>query len=142
MQLLRVLALLPLSVLGSCHMFEYKIDVEHPEYTTESGVYVREVLFGDGEPVTNGTAVTIDYLMDLEDGTRLDSSYDRGAPVDFVLGEAPLAGWNEGVVGMKPGGKRELRVPPALAYGEAGIEGLVPPNATLVFLIELLRLAE
>lgn len=142
MKLFRALALLPLCLLGSCHMFEYQIDVDHPEFTTESGVHVREVLFGDGEPVTSGTPVTIDYLMDLEDGTRLDSSYDRGTPVEFVLGEAPLAGWNDGLVGMKPGGKRELRVPPALAYGEAGSEGFVPPNATLVFLIELLRAGE
>ena len=80
--------------------------------------------------------------MDLEDGTRLDSSYDRGTSLDFVIGEAPIAGWNEGMLGMKPGGKRELRVPPALAYGEAGIDNLVPPNATLVFLIELLSAAQ
>ena len=62
--------------------------------------------------------------------------------VPFVIGEAPIAGWNEGMLGMKPGGKRELRVPPALAYGEAGIDNLVPPNATLVFLIELLSAAQ
>jgi FKBP-type peptidyl-prolyl cis-trans isomerase len=142
MQLLRVLAALPLLLFGSCHLLEYKIDVDHPEYTTESGVCVREVLFGDGEPVGTGAAVTIDYLMDLEDGTRLDSSYDRGTSLDFVIGEAPIAGWNEGMLGMKPGGKRELRVPPALAYGEAGIDNLVPPNATLVFLIELLSAAQ
>ena len=138
-KLLRVLPLVPLLLFGSCHLLEYKIDVDHPEYTTESGVYVREVLFGDGEPAMLGTSVTIDYEMDLEDGTRIDSSRDRGTPVDFVVGEAPIAGWNEGLVGMRPGGKRELRIPPGLAYGEAGLPGLVPANATLVFLIELLR---
>ncbi len=127
--------------LSSCFLIPRKrmVDLDYPEVETASGVVWRELAMGRGEPAVDGDPIEIDYVCTLEDETRVDSSYERGTPVEFTLGQAPLAGWNEGCRGMKRGGKRWMLVPPALAYGEAGVPGLVPPNASLVFEVELVR---
>lgn len=94
---------------------------------------------GAGAPATRGQQVSVHYTGWLQDGTKFDSSHDRGTPFRFRLGGGEvIAGWDDGVVGMLPGGKRRLTIPPDLAYGRRGVRGVIPPNATLVFEVELL----
>jgi len=94
---------------------------------------------GQGIAAQNGDHISVHYIGTLEDGTKFDSSIDRGIPFDFVLGAGQvIKGWDLGVLGMKIGEKRRLIIPSDLAYGENGIPGAIPPNATLIFEVELL----
>ena len=107
--------------------------------TTPTGLsYVDEVI-GTGAMPAHGQNVTVHYVGTLTDGKKFDASRDHGGPFSFVIGEGNvIAGWDEGVATMRVGGKRKLIVPPQLGYGAAGAGGVIPPNATLVFEIELL----
>jgi peptidylprolyl isomerase len=107
--------------------------------TTPSGlVYVDEVI-GHGALPVKGQNVTVQYVGTLTDGKKFDASRDHGGPFSFVIGEGNvIAGWDEGVATMRVGGTRKLIVPPQLGYGAAGAGGVIPPNATLVFEVELL----
>ncbi|MCL4146382.1 UNVERIFIED_CONTAM: hypothetical protein GTU68_011757 [Idotea baltica] len=128
--------------LSSCVLYRAdKVKVEHPLVDLESGVQIREILPGQGPEAQEGDEVTIDYTGFLSDGSQFDSSIDRGVPVAFMLGQAPLPGWDIGVMGMQAGGSRRVELPPDLAYGEQGVEGLIPPNETLVFEIQLLSIS-
>lgn len=101
---------------------------------------IEDIQEGDGEEAASLDTITVHYKGELEDGTLFDSSYERGEPFTFVLGEGSVIdGWEEGIVGMKEGGTRRLTIPPSLAYGEVGAGSLIPPNATLVFVVELLE---
>lgn len=103
------------------------------------GLVIEDLVAGNGAEATPGSPVTVHYTGWLTDGTKFDSSVDSGRPFQFVLGQGQvIPGWDQGVAGMKVGGKRKLTIPPALAYGEAGAGGVIPPNATLVFEVELL----
>lgn len=107
------------------------------EDVTELKIEDAEV--GTGAEAVAGKAVTVNYTGWLTDGTKFDSSVDSGQPFTFNLGAGEvIPGWDEGVAGMKVGGKRRLIIPAAMAYGEAGAGGVIPPNATLVFDVELL----
>lgn len=106
--------------------------------TTASGLQYIDSVIGDGKLVEVGDMVVVNYEGFLEDGTMFDSSIERGQPFSFQVGLGNvIQGWDEGLIGMNVGGKRELTIPPELAYGEAGAGEVIPPNATLVFNVEL-----
>ena len=103
-----------------------------------SGLEYQDIVVGQGAEAKNGDAVAAHYLGTLQDGTKFDSSYDRGQPFTFLLGKGTvIKGWDEGLLGMKVGGKRKLIIPPNLGYGNQGAGGVIPPGATLLFDIEL-----
>ena len=103
----------------------------------------QDLVVGSGTEAVSGKSVTVHYTGTLTDGTKFDSSLDRGEPFTFVLGAREvIQGWDLGVEGMKVGEKRKLTIPPDLAYGAAGAGNLIPPNATLVFEIELLNISK
>jgi len=107
--------------------------------TTASGLVIEEMTVGTGATAVAGKKVSVHYTGWLVDGTRFDSSKDRGDPFIFPLGKGHvIKGWDEGVAGMKVGGKRKLIVPAQLGYGSRGAGGVIPPNATLIFEVELL----
>ena len=110
------------------------------ERTTPSGLRITDLVVGDGAEAVAGQTVVVNYRGTLANGTEFDSSYGRG-PFSFPLGGGRvIQGWDEGVAGIKVGGKRKLVIPPDLAYGERGAGGVIPPNATLTFEVELLRI--
>lgn len=118
-------------------------EVEEDAYTTtESGLKFYDIVEGDGDMPVSGQLVVVHYTGWLEDGTKFDSSIERGEPFTFLLGTGSvIPGWEEGLATMKKGGKRQLVIPAALGYGETG-SGIIPPGATLIFDIELLEIME
>ena len=118
---------------------EAPTDLNEEDYvTTDTGLKFYDLETGEGASPETGQRVTAHYTGWLEDGTKFDSSLDRGQPLTFVLGMGQvIPGWDEGIATMKVGGKRQLVVPPDLAYGEQGAGGVIPPNATLIFEVEL-----
>ena len=111
-----------------------------PMTITPSGLKIVDAQIGAGREAVANTNVTVHYDGRLEDGKEFDSSRRRGQPFQFRLGAGQvIKGWDEGLVGMKEGGKRQLVIPPELGYGPQGAGGVIPPNATLVFDVELLR---
>lgn len=108
--------------------------------TTASGLKYEDQTTGEGACPTQGQTVTVHYTGWLTDGTKFDSSVDRGRPFNFCLGVGQvIKGWDEGVATMKVGGKRRLVIPPELGYGSRGAGGVIPANAVLVFDVELIE---
>ena len=126
-----------LGIIGGYVLWQYW-PASGQEIRTESGLkYVDEVV-GTGESPSPGRTVTVHYTGWLENGTKFDSSLDRGKPFDFPIGFGRvIRGWDEGVMTMKVGGKRKLTIPPELGYGSRDL-GKIPPNSTLIFEVELL----
>ena len=111
------------------------------EVTTDSGLKYEDTVMGDGDTAEAGQFVTVHYTGWLENGDKFDSSKDRNDPFQFKLGAGQvIRGWDEGVAGMKIGGTRKLTIPAELGYGARGAGGVIPPNATLIFEVELLGL--
>jgi FKBP-type peptidyl-prolyl cis-trans isomerase FkpA len=107
--------------------------------TTGSGLQYEDLVEGTGPAAKAGDSVKVHYTGWLTDGTKFDSSLDRRSPFVFPLGAGRvIKGWDEGVAGMKVGGKRKLQIPPQLGYGARGAGGVIPPNAELIFEVELL----
>lgn len=107
---------------------------DQPVVKTASGLEYIEVKLGNGPAATAGERVKVHYTGWLENGSKFDSSLDRGQPFEFTLGAGQvIRGWDEGVAGMKPGGIRKLIIPSHLGYGDRGAGGVIPPGATLIF---------
>ncbi len=103
---------------------------------------IEDQIIGDGDEAVAGQTVEVHYTGWLTDGTKFDSSLDRNETFSFKLGGGQvIAGWDQGVAGMKIGGARKLTIPPEMGYGERGAGGVIPPNATLVFKVELIGLS-
>lgn len=110
--------------------------------TTSSGLIIEDLVVGEGETAKAGQQVSVHYTGWLTDGRKFDSSVDRNEPFEFPLGKRwVIAGWDEGVQGMQVGGTRKLTIPPNLGYGAQGAGGVIPPNATLVFEVQLLAVS-
>jgi len=111
---------------------------------TESGLQYWDIVVGTGKVAKEGDGVRVHYTGWLTNGKKFDSSVDGGRPFTFVLGNGEvIKGWDEGVAGMKVGGKRQLHIPPDLGYGENGTpDGTIPPNSTLIFEVQLLSIQE
>ena len=114
---------------------------EGKEITTKSGLKYQDLKQGAGDAAKAGDTVEVHYVGTLTDGKKFDSSRDRNEPFVFKLGAGKvIKGWDEGVAGMKAGGKRKLTIPPELAYGKRGAGADIPPDATLIFEVELLKI--
>ncbi len=115
------------------------VESETPQMTS-SGLMITDISLGTGDEASAGQTVSVHYRGTLENGNEFDSSYGRG-PFTFPLGAGRvIKGWDEGVAGMKVGGKRKLVIPPELGYGSRGAGQVIPPNATLIFEVELLSI--
>ena len=114
---------------------------EGPGVKTASGLQYWDLEKGTGPAAKRGDKVTVHYTGWLTDGKKFDSSLDRNEPFVFILGAGQvIPGWDQGVAGMQVGGKRQLRIPPQLGYGSRGAGNVIPPNATLIFDVQLLRI--
>jgi FKBP-type peptidyl-prolyl cis-trans isomerase FkpA len=134
-----------LALIGS--LFVGVAFVQENAVTTKSGLKYIDTKVGTGEEAKKGMTVTVHYTgwlyVDGKRRAKFDSSVDRGKPFNFKLGASQvIKGWDEGVAGMKVGGKRELIIPPKLGYGATGAGGVIPPNATLDFEVQLLKVAK
>lgn len=132
--------LLVAGLLGADDKKEGKVD-EAKVIKTESGLQYVDLKEGTGERARSGDTVEVHYTGWLKDGKKFDSSVDRGRPFSFRLGAGQvIKGWDEGVAGMRVGGKRKLIIPPELGYGKRGAGGVIPPDAELIFEVELLKI--
>lgn len=105
----------------------------------QANITIEDILIGQGTEAKMGSTVSVQYRGTLLNGTQFDSSYDRGEPFSFTIGQGQvIQGWEQGIPGMKVGGKRKLVIPSALAYGDQAMGNVIPPNSTLVFEVELL----
>jgi len=127
-----------LAIIGSYFIYKQQTN----KMDNKEGKLVVEVLKeGSGEPAKTNDKLTVNYTGKLEDGTKFDSSFDRGQPFIFTLGVGQvIKGWDKGLIGAKVGEKLKLTIPPSLAYGESGAGSIIPPNSTLTFEIEVVNI--
>lgn len=132
-------------LVAGCGGKESPVTQEGTPVTLPSGLVYVDLKVGSGDPIRPGQIAVVHYTGWLDDGGKpgrqFDSSYSRNRPFDFRLGARQvIQGWDEGVAGMRVGGKRRLTIPPQLGYGERGADNVIPPNATLIFDVELLEI--
>ncbi len=142
LRILRALSILSCAfLLQSCCLFSVRPPVYEP-VTLANGLVLQDLVVPEiGAPIRNGDLVTIDYVMDLEDGTRVDSTLKNGRPIRFeVAGGQVPAGLDMGILGMKLFGSRRMILPPELGYGEVGRPPRIPPDATLTLEVEVMKL--
>ena len=142
MQNLKTLVVVTLAVLaaGACTKKQEAASSAAPQASTAAAteLKIEDVKAGTGAEAVAGKLVSVHYTGTLTDGKKFDSSVDKGEPFRFTLGAGQvIQGWEKGILGMKVGGKRKLTIPPALGYAEREIAGLIPPNSTLLFDVEL-----
>lgn len=155
MKIRHLLLCLPIVFLTACDGCSSKEQDKESQTETETGansipentdvvpakLEIVDIEVGTGKTADVGQRVSVHYTGTLEDGTKFDSSKDRNAPFEFNLGRGEvIKGWDQGVQGMKEGGKRKLIIPSHLAYGKRGVPGVIPPGATLIFEVELLSI--
>ena len=116
-----------------------KPEIDFPDGPPPDDLEVTELTEGDGQEATSGSTVSVHYVVVAHStGEEFDASYNRGAPLDFRLGVGQvISGWDQGVQGMKVGGRRRLVIPPHLAYGDRGAGGVIQPGETLIFVVDL-----
>ena len=140
------LLIIALILIGGFYVFSVNIDNnflkgDMAESIKNNILEIETIVEGSGVESKAGDSLTVHYTGMLEDGTKFDSSVDRGTPFNFILGIGQvIEGWEKGMEGMKVGEKRKLTIPPEYAYGERGVPGVIPPNATLIFEVELLEI--
>lgn len=142
MRAVTALALVATQALASCAQIGLRarpVPMNHREVELSSGVKVEDLFIGQGPAATAGDRLLLDYTVWLSDGTRVDSTLDRGVPETIAIGTAPVRGLDDGLVGMQAQGRRRITVPPELAYGSDGVEDMIPPDATLVFEVHVLE---
>jgi peptidylprolyl isomerase len=117
-----------------------KPEIDFPDGPVPTELSVTEITEGDGKEATSGATVSVHYVgVAHSTGEEFDASYNRGAPLDFRLGVGQvIAGWDQGVQGMKVGGRRQLVIPPHLGYGDRGAGGVIKPGETLIFVVDLI----
>ena len=120
-----------------------KPEVDFPEGPPPADLEITDITVGDGAEATPGTQVRVHYVgVTHSSGEEFDASYNRGAPLDFPLGAGRvIQGWDQGVAGMKVGGRRKITIPPMLGYGKRGAGGVIGPDETLVFVVDLVGLS-
>ena len=116
-----------------------KPEIDFPDGPPPADLTITEIIEGQGPEATAGSTVSVQYVgVAHSTGEEFDASYNRGAPLDFRLGVGQvIAGWDQGVQGMKVGGRRQLTIPPHLAYGDRGAGGVIKPGETLIFVVDL-----
>ncbi len=140
------LLIIGLILIGGFYVFSVNIDNNFlkgdiAESIKNNMLEIETIVEGSGVESKVGDSLTVHYTGMLEDGTKFDSSVDRGTPFNFILGIGQvIEGWEKGMEGMKVGEKRKLTIQPEYAYGERGVPGVIPPNATLIFEVELLEI--
>lgn len=132
-------AALALQSCGALGLGPRKLPVVHKEAALASGVHFEDLFLGRGERAKAGDTLTLDYTLWLADGTRVDSTLDRGVPIPMKIGEALVRGLDDALVGMQADGRRKVTVPPELGYGAEGVPDMVPPNSTLIFEVHVLE---
>jgi peptidylprolyl isomerase len=120
-----------------------KPEIDFPDSPPPTDLEVTDITEGDGTPATAGRTVSVHYVgVAYSTGEQFDASYDRGSPLSFRLGAGQvISGWDNGVQGMKVGGRRKLVIPPHLAYGDRGAGGVIQPGETLIFVVDLLEVS-
>lgn len=136
----------PTAPKGSTNLKDTKVKpaVPKPSGPPPKKLVVKDVVVGKGTPAKKGAKLSMQYVgVTYADGKEFDSSWDRGQPFNFQLGKGSvIKGWDQGLVGIKPGGRRELTIPPNLGYGATGQPPSIPPNATLVFIVDALSVGK
>ena len=138
-----ILILFTIFIIAAIAILAFQNANRNEQSQIPTGLIIEDLVVGSGPAAKTGDTVSVHYTGTLLDGQKFDSSRDRGEPFTFTIGVSQvIQGWQEGLIGMQPGGIRKLTIPPELAYGERGSSGVIPPNATLIFEIELMEILD